>query len=139
MKTGKKLSYVVITCGILLIIGISFLYPKYLLDQATEAAMIETARELTEAVKSGKIVEYQMQEYKGVSPEVETGSATYNVLGHFQVILREDGEKKRLIDVCRFYLMERVNTTGSDRIWVDKLEGDEQIYIRTDGRLNRVD
>ena len=139
MMTGKKLSYVVITCGILLIIGISFLYPKYLLDQATEAAMIETARELTEAVKSGKIVEYQMQEYKGVSPEVETGSATYNVLGHFQVILREDGEKKRLIDVCRFYLMERVNTTGSDRIWVDKLEGDEQIYIRTDGRLNRVD
>ena len=139
MKTGKKLSYVVITCGILLIIGISFLYPKYLLGQATEAAMIETARELTEAVKSGKIIEYQMQEYKGVSPEVETGSATYNVLGHFQVLLREDGEKKRRIDVCRFYLMERVNTTGSDRTWVDKLEGDEQIYIRTGGRLNRVD
>ena len=139
MKTGKKLSYVVITCGILLIIGISFLYPKYLLDQATEAAMIETARELTEAVKSGKIVEYQMQEYKGVSPEVETGSTTYNVLGHFQVVLRDDGGKERHMDVCRFYLMERVNTTGSDRIWVDKLEGDEQIYIRTDGRLNRVD
>lgn len=139
MKTGKKLSYVVITCGILLIIGLSFFYPKHLLDQATEAAMIETARELTEAVKSGKILEYQMQEYKGVSPEVETGSTTYNVLGHFQVVLRDDGGKERRMDVCRFYLMERVNTTSSGRKWVDKLEGDEQIYIRTSGRLNRID
>lgn len=139
MKTGKKLSYVVITCGILLIIGLSFFYPKYLLDQAMEAAMIETARELTEAVKSGKIVEYQMQEYKGVSPEVETGSTTYNVLGHFQVVLRDDSGKERRMDVCRFYLMERVNNTSTGRTWVDKLEGDEQIYIRAGGRMNRVD
>lgn len=138
MMTGKKLSHVVIICGILLIIGISLFYPKYLLKKATGAAMIETAAELTEAVKSGEILEYQMQEFKGLSPEVETGSTTYNVLGHFQVVLKDDSLKERRIDVCRLYFMERVKTSDG-KAWVDKLEGEEQIYIRTDGGLNRVD
>ena len=78
-----------LTCVIMLIVGVLVLYPKYLLNQATEAALIETAIKLTEAVKSGKIVEYEMQEYKGFS----LGDGTYNVFGRFQVVLKDNNGK----------------------------------------------